>query len=138
MANCGYAQVQAGDAGHHTVAQPPRRLGRQRPYRSLVPHLQVHAGYPPNGFEDIERARQWVLKFVTWYNGEHLHSGLSFVTTEQRHSGLADDVLRQRREVYAQARERHPLGWKRPPHAWQVADEVWLNPPSKLDQRRAA
>ena len=95
-------------------------------------------GYPPNGFENIELARQWVLKFVTWYNGEHLHSGLSFVTPEQRHSGVADAVLRQRREVYAQARERHPLRWKRPPRAWQVADEVWLNPPSKLDQRRAA
>lgn len=95
-------------------------------------------GYPPNGFEDIELARQWVLKFVTWYNGEHLHSGLSFVTPEQRHSGLADDLLRQRREVYAQARERHPLRWKRPPRAWQLTSEVWLNPPSKLDRRRAA
>lgn len=44
----------------------------------------------------------------------------------------------KRRVVYAQARERHPLRWKRPPRAWQVVDEVWLNPPSKLDQRRAA
>jgi len=79
-----------------------------------------------------------VLKFVTWYNGEYLHSRLSFVTPEQRHSGVADAVLLQRREVYAQARERHPLLWKRSPRAWQVAEEVWLNPPSKLDQRHAA
>lgn len=26
--------------------------------------------YPPNGFEDIDLGWQWVLKFVTWYNGE--------------------------------------------------------------------
>jgi GNAT superfamily N-acetyltransferase len=83
-------------------------------------------------------ARQWVLKFVTWYNGVHLHSGLSYVTPEQRHSGLATAVLQQRQAVYAQARERHPLRWKRPPRAWQVAKEVWLNPPSKHDQRHAA
>jgi transposase InsO family protein len=95
-------------------------------------------GYPPHGFEDIDLARQWVLKFVTWYNGEHLHSGLAYVTPHQRHSGLADAVLRERRQVYAQARERHPLRWKRPPRAWQLAKEVWLNPPSKLDRRRAA
>jgi len=74
-------------------------------------------GYPPNGFEDIELARQWGLEFVTWYNGEHLHSGLSFVTPEQRHSGVADAVLPQRRELYAQARELHPLRWKRTPRA---------------------
>lgn len=57
---------------------------------------------------------------------------------EQRYSGVADAVLKQRREVYAQAREWHPLRWKRSPRAWQLADEVWLNPPSKLDQRHAA
>jgi len=95
-------------------------------------------GYPQNEFADIELAWQWVLKFVTWYNGEHLHNGLSFVTPEQRHSGVADAVLRQRREVYAQARERHPLRWKRPPRAGQVADEIWLNPSSKIHQRRPA
>jgi hypothetical protein len=66
-------------------------------------------------------ARQWVLKFVTWYNGEHLHSGLSFVTPEQRHSGVADAVLKQRREVYTRARERHPLRWKLPPRARHVS-----------------
>ena len=93
-------------------------------------------GYQPHGFEDIDLARQWVLTFVTWYNGEHLHSGLSFVTPEQRHGGVADAVLQQRREVSAP--EHHPLRWKRPPRAWQVADEVCLNPPPKLDQRHAA
>ena len=95
-------------------------------------------GYPPQGFEDIEMARQWVLKFITWYNGVHLHSGLSYVTPDQRHSGQADAILMQRQVVYAAARARHPLRWKRPPRAWQAPATVWLNTPSKLDQRRAA
>ena len=55
-------------------------------------------------------AESWLSgKFVNWYKGEHLPSGLSFIMTEQRHSSLSDDVLRQRRDVYAQAQERHPL-----------------------------
>lgn len=95
-------------------------------------------GYPPNGFENIEMAQQWVLKFVTWYNGVHLHSGLSYVTPNQRHDGSAEAILQQRRTLYAQARERHPLRWKGATRTWQLNDEVWLNPPSKQDQRRAA
>lgn len=46
-------------------------------------------GYPPNGFADIELARPWALKFVTWYNGVHMHSGLAYVPPEQRHSGYS-------------------------------------------------
>lgn len=95
-------------------------------------------GYPPHGFADIEMARNWALKFITWYNGVHLHSALSYVTPEQRHSGRADEILRQRQVVYAQARERRPLRWKRSPRTWQAPDKVWLNPPSRVDQRRAA
>jgi transposase InsO family protein len=95
-------------------------------------------GYPPHGFGDIEAARLWVLKFVTWYNTVHLHSGISYVTPEQRHSGLAEAILVQRQALYAEARDRRPLRWKRSPRTWQAPAKVWLNPPSKLDQQRAA
>lgn len=95
-------------------------------------------GYPSKGFDDIEHARQWVLKFVIWYNGVHLHSGLGYVTPDQRHGGLADAILLQRQAVYEAARKRNPLRWKRAPRGWQIDSEVWLNPPSKIDERRAA
>ncbi len=94
--------------------------------------------YPPNGFADIDMAQQWVLKFVNWYNGTHLHSALSYVTPNQRHDGSAEAILQQRRILYAQARQRHPLRWKRTTRAWPLVNEVWLNPPSKQDQRSAA
>jgi putative transposase len=66
-------------------------------------------GYPPRGFASLEAARGWVLRFVTWYNRRHWHSALAFVTPEQRHNGADRAVLEQRREVYRQAREQHPL-----------------------------
>jgi len=38
------------------------------------------------GFEKLEDGQTWVLKFILWYNNEHLQSGLNFVTPNQRHN----------------------------------------------------
>jgi len=94
--------------------------------------------YPAKGFATIEAARAWVLRFVTWYNQAHLHSALAFVTPLQRHSGEDAAILRERRAIYAAARERHPLRWKRHARGWQAPGPVWLNPPSKSEIQRAA
>jgi len=94
--------------------------------------------YPPNGFATIDEARAWVLPFVTWYNGEHRHSALAFVTPEQRHTGVDRALLAQRQHLYAAARQRHPLRWKRNTRAWTAPTQVWLNPPSHVDMRNAA
>jgi transposase InsO family protein len=36
--------------------------------------------YPDKPFADVAAARQWVQGFVRWYNQEHRHSGIRFVT----------------------------------------------------------
>lgn len=91
--------------------------------------------YPANGFATIEAARQWTLAFVTWYNTEHRHSALAFVTPEQRHRGEDAAILAKRRQVYAAARERHPLRWTRQSRPWVAPDRVWLNPPPKTEEQ---
>lgn len=96
------------------------------------------ASYPPNGFATIEDARNWVLQFVNWYNHQHRHSGLAFVTPQERHNGSYRAVLEQRREVYRIAHEQHPLRWKRHIRPWAVPDHVWLNPPSPSESRMVA
>lgn len=52
--------------------------------------------YPRGGFATIEAAREWVLGFVQWYNAEHRHRALKFVTPNERHSGLAHEVVAKR------------------------------------------
>lgn len=95
--------------------------------------------YPPGGFADIDAARTWVLKFVTWYNQKHLHSGLCFVTPVQRHAGADKAILANRQQVYEQAKARRPDRWRgRKIRQWKNVDEVWLNPPSKQDLKLAA
>lgn len=95
-------------------------------------------GYPPGGFETITAARKWVMQFVTWYNGSHRHSGIAYVTPEQRHSGRSEALLAHRRAVYEAARQKHPLRWKRHTRLWQAPDQVWLNPPPPIDIKVAA
>src|SRR6202022_4260739 len=80
----------------------------------------------------------WTQQFVRWYNHEHKHSRLKFVTPAQRHNGVAAAVLAQREAVYAEARQRNPRRWSRSTRNWELKDEVWLKPermqPEELKQ----
>ena len=77
------------------------------PYsESLFRTLKYTPAYPSKPFTSIEQARAWVYKFVYWYNSEHRHSALQFVTPAQRHYGQDKDLLEQRSQVYEQAKLR--------------------------------
>jgi putative transposase len=58
--------------------------------------LKYRPGYPSKGFGRLEEAREWVMGFVEWYNVEHRHSGIQFVTPAQRHRGEDVAVLEAR------------------------------------------
>lgn len=99
---------------------------------SLFRTLKYRPEYPHKPFETIETARAWVATFVAWYNTEHRHSGIRFVTPDQRHDGREHDVLTNRVRVYERARRRHPNRWSRGTRNWTPAPAVFLNP--KRDQ----
>jgi transposase InsO family protein len=84
--------------------------------------------YPAQGFESLEAAREWVLQFVRWYNHEHRHSGIRYVTPVQRHEGGDKTLLKARERVYAEAKARNPSRWSGPTRNWTPIGEVWLNP----------
>ncbi len=84
--------------------------------------------FPAKGFAGLDAARQWVHGFVTWYDGEHRHSGIKFVTPDERHRGHDRDVLAKRETVYAVARSKHSERWSGGTRDWQPAGTVWLNP----------
>lgn len=83
--------------------------------------------YPTKPFESLDAAREWVEWFVQWYNHEHLHSGVNFVTPADRHDGKDLDVLQQRKQVYEEARKRNPSRWTRDIRSWDSVAEVVLN-----------
>ena len=84
--------------------------------------------FPSQGVADAEQARQWGQQFVHWYNEQHLHSGIGWVTPSARHAGRDEQQLQRRREVYAQAREKNRQRWSKQARAWKHQGAVTLNP----------
>lgn len=100
------------------------------PYsESLFRTLKYVPAYPSKPFESIEAARQWVHGFAQWYNDEHRHSAVRYVTPSQRHRGEDSDLLEQRKAVYESARQQNPGRWSGKTRNWNLVEEVWLNPP---------
>lgn len=105
------------------------RVSDDNPYsEALFRTLKYVPSYPEKRFESLEQARDWVKGFVQWYNYEHLHSAIGFVTPSSRHDGLDEKILAHRRTVYNQAREQHPERWSKQPRRWERPDKVVLNP----------
>jgi putative transposase len=95
---------------------------------TLFRTLKYRPAYPANGFADLAAARTWVLDFVRWYNTEHRHSALRFVTPEQRHSGADVVILAQRQALYEQAKAERPERWSGAVRDWSRPGAVTLNP----------
>jgi len=74
--------------------------------------LKYSVGYP-KCFTSLDHARQWFADFVVWYNTEHLHSGLGYVTPKQRRSGDAIAIYEKRNKTIAEAKRRNPGRWRR-------------------------
>lgn len=104
-------------------------VSNDNPYsESLFRTLKYRPEYPDNPFEDLSESRDWVAGFVQWYNDEHLHSGIKFVTPSQRHAGEDVKILAHRKRVYQAAKLKHPQRWSRDIKNWEHVTEVHLNP----------
>lgn len=84
--------------------------------------------YPSKPFEGVSDALSWCKRFVYWYNEEHLHSGIKFVTPGARHRGEDEAIMASRKQIYEQARQRNPYRWSGNTRNWDHVSEVWLNP----------
>jgi len=95
---------------------------------SLFRTAKYRPEFPQRPFASLEAARAWAAGFVAWYNDEHLHSAISFVTPNDRHDGRDIEILERRRAVYHDARRRNPARWSGQPRRWTRDDVVVLNP----------
>lgn len=95
---------------------------------SLFRTAKYRPEFPEHGFADLEAARAWATGFVHWYNLEHRHSGIRYVTPAQRHAGQDREILRARHELYTQARQNNPRRWSGATRNWSHIATVTLNP----------
>ena len=105
------------------------RVSDDNPYaESVFRTAKYRPEFPANGFATLDDARQWAARFVRWYNVEHRHSGIRYVTPAQRHGGHDRAVLGARHALYLRARERHPRRWSGATRNWNPIASVTLNP----------
>ncbi len=110
-------------------------VSNDNPYsESLFKTLKYRPAYPRQPFENLMAARQWVGTFVHWYNEEHRHSAIHFVTPAQRHAGQDGALLRKRVAVYEAARARHPERWSGATRNWAPVTIVHLNPEKSITE----
>jgi len=101
---------------------------------ALFKTMKYVPSYPSQPFGSLDEARQWVNKFVLWYNQEHRHSEIQYVTPDQRHRGEDAEILAKRKQVYEAARARNPLRWSGDTRNWQPVKSVTLNPNNHSDE----
>jgi putative transposase len=54
----------------------------------------------PGRFLDREEAVAYFTRYFPWYNDEHLHSGIDYVTPDECHRGLREAIVARRKEQF--------------------------------------
>jgi len=103
-------------------------VSNDNPYsESLFRTLKYRPTYPYKGFLDIRQARCWCLEFTGWYNNEHRHKNLNYITPLQRHNGESEIIFEKRRQIYEDAKKKTPERWSGKIRNWSLERSVWLN-----------
>lgn len=84
----------------------------------------------PVRFETIEEAHAFLVKFFNWYNSEHYHSGILWLTPEMVHYGNSGIVLENRHKTLLTAYEKNPIRFSNKiPKLKKLPLAVYINPP---------
>jgi putative transposase len=109
------------------------RVSNDNPFiESMFRTVKYCPQWPSQGFESLGAAREWVASFTRWYNEEHCHSALRFVTPGQRYRGEDQALLEKRKAVYQAAKDRNPNRWSGNTRNWQPIGNVALNPEKEI------
>ena len=112
-------------------------VSNDNPYsESLFRTLKYRPEYPEQSFVDLPTARVWVQGFVDWYNHQHLHSSIRFVTPAQRHAVEDAKILAKREQVYRKAKSANPGRWSGDIRNWNPIAEVHLNPEKQKAEKK--
>jgi putative transposase len=95
---------------------------------SLFRTAKYRPAFPVKGFARLQAARQWGAEFVRWYNVQHKHGGIRYVSPQQRHGGEDSAILGACHALYTAAKQSHTGRWSGNTRNWQPIGAVTLNP----------
>ena len=118
-----------------TPSRSRPRVSNDNPFaEALFRTTKYHPTMPPDGFTNICDARSWVEQFVHWYNQQHKHCALRFVTPAEKHEGRDIDILANRKKLYEEKKAQQPHRWvQNKTRNWNPVSSTTLNP---VDNRK--
>ena len=88
----------------------------------------------PDRFGSLQDARAICGKLFRWYNEEHRHGGIAYLTPATVHFGKAEAVIAQRQKALDIAYQAHPERFvNQPPVHPTLPAAVWINPPAESE-----
>jgi transposase InsO family protein len=113
---------------HIAISYSRPRVSNDNPFiESFFRTVKYKVNYPGQ-FGKIENARIWFADFVDWYNTKHRHSGINYVTPEQRHLGQDKALLQIRQNTLNSAVKRTPNRFVNGPRKIICEEVCVLNP----------
>jgi putative transposase len=114
-------------------------VSNDNPYSEAQFKTLKHCPAFPERFGALEDARAFGQVLFPWYNHEHHHTGLGYLTPAMVHYGVAEGIRDQRTKVLAAAYAAHPERFVRGvPRPAPLPATVWINPPAKKAGRQDA
>jgi len=87
----------------------------------------------PERFDSLSDARAFCQTFFAWYNYDHRHSGIGYMTPAAMHTGVAPIIYEQRDHVLQNAFANHPNRFKnRRPLPPALPTEAGINMPKPI------
>ena len=115
------------------------RVSNDNPFsEALFRTMKYQPHSPCRPFASRKQAQAWVERFIDWYNTEHRHSAIRYVTPAERHHGQETAILERRRRIYERARQRRPERWSSNIRDWTPVATVRLNPDRKTTELQEA
>ena len=97
---------------------------------------KYHPDYP-GAFDGFEAAWAYFETFFAWYNTDHRHSGIAWLTPEVVHTGQAVQTLVRHQTTKDLAFAAHPKRFVNgPPQVTPLPEEVWINGPPADEKTR--
>lgn len=81
------------------------RTPNDNPYVEAMFSTVKGAPQYPGQFLDLEEAQRYFGPYFQWYNTEHPHSGIDYVTPEQAHQGLRPQIVQERSRRFEAQRQ---------------------------------
>lgn len=99
--------------------------------------LKYHPDYLSR-FKSLAHAEAFCRQFFHWYNTEHYHSGIAWLTPASVHFQIHQVILQQRYNVLIQAYLENPkrFGYRKP-QLKTLARAVYINPPQADKTKKA-